>query len=90
VAGPGARKLISQNGDWFVLAVDMTALPTLSVNLEQLPDDARGYAVIEVREEADIQPLKKVSSQPALPGKPSIWAACEFGSMRALRQYFPA
>lgn len=112
VAGPGARKLISQEGNWFLLAADMTALPALSVNLEQLPDDARGYAVIEVREEADIQTLKhpsgleihwvinpkpcpegrplleKVQSLAVLPGTPSVWAACEFGSMRALRQYF--
>lgn len=112
VAGPGARKLISQKGDWFLLAADMTALPALSVNLEQLPDDAQGYAVIEVREEADIQSLKypprlkihwvinpkpcpegrplleKVQSLAVLPGTPSVWAACEFGSMRVLRQYF--
>lgn len=112
VAGPGARKLISQEGKWFLLAADMTALPALSVNLEQLPDDARGYAVIEVREEADIQSLKhppglkihwvinpkpcpegrplleKVQSLAVLSGTPSVWAACEFGSMRALRQYF--
>jgi len=111
VAGPGARKLISQEGNWFLLAADMTALPALSVNLEQLPDDARGYAVIEVREEADIQSLKhppglkihwvinakpcpegrplleKVQSLAVLPGTPSVWAACEFGSMQALRRY---
>ncbi len=112
VAGPGARKLISQEGDWYLLAADMTALPALSVNLEQLPDDALGYAVIEVREEPDIQTLKhppglevlwvinpkpcpegrplleKVQSLAVLPGTPSVWAACEFSSMRALRQYF--
>lgn len=57
VAGPGARKLISQDGNWYLLVADMTALPALSVNLENLPADARGYAVIEVRDEADIQSL---------------------------------
>lgn len=112
VAGPGARKLISQDGDWYFLAADMTALPALSVNLEQLPADARGHAVIEVRDEADIQSLthprglklhwiispepdpegrpllEKAKSLADWPGTPSIWAACEFGSMRSLRQYF--
>lgn len=57
VGGPGARKLISPEADWFLLAGDMTALPAISVNLETMPADARGYAVIEVLDEADIQPL---------------------------------
>lgn len=29
-----------------------------------------------------------VRAQPWLPGKASVWCACEFDSMRALRQYF--
>ena len=58
VAGPGARKLVNPDADWFLLAGDMTALPAISVNLETLPADARGYAVIEVLDEADIQPLQ--------------------------------
>ncbi|MCC9623116.1 siderophore-interacting protein [Thalassospira sp. MA62] len=59
VGGPGPKKLVDPSADWFVIAGDMTALPAISVNLETLPDDARGYAVIEVSSEADIQPLKK-------------------------------
>ena len=35
----------------------MTALPAISVNLAQPPNNAVGYAVIEVLSEADIQPL---------------------------------
>ncbi|MFG0266337.1 MAG: siderophore-interacting protein [Rhodopirellula sp. JB055] len=58
VAGPGPKKLINQDADWFLLAGDLTALPAISVNLRQLPDDAVGYAVIEVPSPADIQDLE--------------------------------
>lgn len=58
IGGPGLKKLINLEADWFLLAGDMTALPAISVNLVQLPADAQGYAVIEVLTEADIQPLK--------------------------------
>lgn len=112
VGGPGPKKLLNNNADWFLIVGDMTALPALSVNLELLPADARGYAVIEVIDERDIQPLRHpdgvrlywlVNPHPGkdsqllvnqvrqldwLPGQPSIWAACEFAGMRALRQYF--
>lgn len=57
IAGPGPKKLINHDADWFVLAGDMTALPAIAVNLAQLPNDARGYAVIEVIDESDIQSL---------------------------------
>ncbi|MFC6631860.1 siderophore-interacting protein [Microbulbifer taiwanensis] len=57
VGGPGARKLINPEADWFLLAGDMTALPAISVNLELLPESARGCAVIAVIDEADIQVL---------------------------------
>jgi len=111
VAGPGKKKLVDVTADWFFIAGDMTALPAISVNLALLPDNARGYAVIEVLEEADIQPLAvpenfelhwvinnhqhgsnllvdAVKALPVLEGDPSVWLACEFTSMRALRQYF--
>lgn len=57
VGGPGPKKLVDNSADWFLLVGDMTALPAMSVSIEQLPADARGYAVIEVAEEGDIQPL---------------------------------
>ncbi|QEG43308.1 siderophore-interacting protein [Roseimaritima ulvae] len=111
VSGPGPKKLINHQADWFLLIADMAALPALSVNLEQLPQPAIGHAVIEIRSAADVQPLVhppgvqlhwKVNPQPdpsgqfltsqvaALslpPGSPAIWAACEFNSMRVLRQH---
>ncbi|WP_346836488.1 siderophore-interacting protein [Microbulbifer sp. SAOS-129_SWC] len=57
IAGPGGKKLINSDADWLLLAGDMTALPAIAVNLEQLPAAARGYAVIAVSEEGDRQPL---------------------------------
>lgn len=59
VGGPGPKKLINHDADWFLFAGDMTSLPAITVNLSQLPIDARGYAVIEVTTEADIQSLTK-------------------------------
>jgi len=112
LTGPGGKKLLDFSADWFVLAGDMTALPAISINIEQLPDHARGYAVIEILHESDIQAfqtpdafeihwvinptpekentllLDKVMQLPWLEGNPSIWAACEFSNMRALRRYF--
>jgi len=57
INGPGPTKLVDHTADWFFLAGDMSALPAISVNLEQLPSDARGYAVLEVIEESDIVEL---------------------------------
>ncbi len=57
VGGPGPKKLIQHQADWFLLAGDMSALPAISVNLSKLPADAVGYAVIEVPSESDIQSL---------------------------------
>lgn len=57
MAGPGPAKLVDNDADWFLLAGDMTSLPAISCNLEQLPDSARGYAVLEVTTEDDIQAI---------------------------------
>ena len=57
--GPGKVKAASLEADWFLFAGDMTALPAISCQLEQLPADATGYAVIEINSEQDQQSLKK-------------------------------
>ncbi|WP_299587873.1 siderophore-interacting protein [uncultured Microbulbifer sp.] len=57
IGGPGPKKLINHQADWFLLAGDMTALPAISVNLAELPSTASGFAVIEVASESDIQDL---------------------------------
>ncbi|GAA0312324.1 siderophore-interacting protein [Psychrobacter aestuarii] len=112
IGGPGPAKLMTLDADWFLLAGDMTALPAISVNLEKLPADATGYAVIEIASEMDKQDLVKpagveviwvinattsATHSPLLEqiraltwqdGQPSVWVACEFHSMRQLRDYF--
>jgi len=112
ITGPGAKKLVDLEADWFFLAGDMTALPAISVNLELLPENARGYAVIEILSEEDAQDIvapegieihwvvnakpgtedtplvDKVRDLAWLEGRPSVWAACEFSSMKLLRKYF--
>ncbi|MFK8050454.1 MAG: siderophore-interacting protein [Halioglobus sp.] len=57
VGGPGPKKLINSEADWFLLAGDMTALPALKANIALLPKDAKGYVVVEVVDESDIQAL---------------------------------
>jgi NADPH-dependent ferric siderophore reductase len=111
IAGPGPTKLVNNDADWFLIAGDMTALPAISCNLEQLPATARGYAVIEIIEEADKQTLDvpagmeirwvvnphpeqassvladAVRAVPWQEGRVSAWVACEFSTMRNLREY---
>lgn len=111
VGGPGLPKPLPQQRDFYLIAGDMTALPAISVNLAALPADARGFAAIEIQDEADRPDLVVpegvhvewlVNPEPGL--RPALlvdalrsarrpegalagWAACEFSSMRALRDY---
>lgn len=55
IVGPGPVKQINHEADWFLLAGDMTAMPAITVNLRNLPADARGYLVLEVIDDADRQ-----------------------------------
>lgn len=111
IGGPGPAKRVDPRADWFLLVGDMTALPAISANLETLPANARGRAVIEVIERADIQDLHApegiqldwvINARPGrdsdvlceavralnwAAGRPSIWVACEFASMRKLRAH---
>lgn len=57
IFGPGEKKLADPSASWLFLGGDLSALPALSVNMEQLPDTAKGYAVIEVPHAEDIQDL---------------------------------
>lgn len=57
VGGPGPANIVSPEADWYFFVGDMTSLPAISCNLEQLPSDAQGHAVIEVTSARDIQPL---------------------------------
>ncbi|TDO99722.1 siderophore-interacting protein [Marinomonas balearica] len=59
IGGPGPKKLVSDDSDWVLVVGDMTALPAISINLENLPESTKGYAIIEVMSDKDIQPLNK-------------------------------
>lgn len=56
--GPGPKKLLNLTGDWYLVIGDMSALPAIGANLAHLPEDARGYALIEILDDADRQPLE--------------------------------
>jgi NADPH-dependent ferric siderophore reductase len=53
IDGPGPVKLIDSSADWVFLAGDMTAIPAISVNIEQLPEAAKGHVVLEILSAAD-------------------------------------
>ncbi len=55
--GPSPAKRVDPAADWFLLTGDMTALPAIAANIEALPATARGRAIIEVMDAADIQPV---------------------------------
>lgn len=107
VVGPGLIQGLNLESDWFFLVADMTSLPALSAKLSALPENAVGYAVIQITSEEDKQLLnapegikvtwllegeqtlvQAVRDLTWLDGEVSVWSACEFESMRALRQYF--
>lgn len=57
IGGPGPAKPLPEGKGPFLLVGDMTALPAISVNLENLPEDATGHAIILIREKADKQDI---------------------------------
>ncbi|WP_339692054.1 siderophore-interacting protein [uncultured Parasphingorhabdus sp.] len=59
VGGPGAARPLPDMRGPFLLVGDMTALPAISVNLKALSDEAKGDAIILVRDAGDKQRLAK-------------------------------
>jgi len=55
--GPGGLKMDPSLGDWYLFAADMAALPAAISLMETLGKNARGYALLEVTDELDKQPL---------------------------------
>ena len=55
--GPGPKKLVDYEADWFLLIGDMSALPAIGANIEGMPADARGYALLETIHEDDRQDI---------------------------------
>ena len=48
ISGPGLKKPINENSDWFFFVGDMTALPAIACYLERIPKSALGFVVLEV------------------------------------------
>ena len=57
VGGPGPAKPLPDHAGSYLVVGDMTALPAISVNLENLPPDARGLAILEIQSEEDRQDI---------------------------------
>lgn len=53
VGGPGPIKPFLSGYDFHLIAGDMSALPAISANLETMPRNAKGVAVLEIQDEAD-------------------------------------
>ena len=59
ISGPGLKKPINENSDWFFFVGDMTALPAIACHLERIPKSALGFVVLEVISKDDkIQLIK--------------------------------
>ena len=65
--GPGGAYAPADWADWHLLAGDESALPAIAAALERMPAEATGYALIEVPDAAEEQPL----STP--PGVEPVW-----------------
>ncbi|MBE1514186.1 siderophore-interacting protein [Nesterenkonia halotolerans] len=55
--GPGSAYAPRGEADWHLLAGDEAALPAIASALESMDEDARGVAVVEIRDESERQPL---------------------------------
>ncbi|UMG91549.1 siderophore-interacting protein [Nocardioides sp. TF02-7] len=57
VRGPGGAYAPDATADWHLFAGDEAAVPAIRQSLAALPDDAEGYAVVQVDTAAHEQPL---------------------------------
>ncbi len=48
ISGPGLKKPINENSDWFFFVGDMTALPAIACFLERIPKSSIGFVVLEI------------------------------------------
>jgi NADPH-dependent ferric siderophore reductase len=56
--GPRGRTFVSGRADWRLFTGDETALPAIAAMLEALPRGERAFALIEVEDSAEEQPLE--------------------------------
>lgn len=57
VSGPRRSRMITGNVDWYLLAGDESAIPSISRRLEELPAGMTAYAFFEVADEGERQPI---------------------------------
>lgn len=55
--GPGGPDPLLQPSEWHILAGDLTAVPAISAILEEMPEDAKGAAFIEVESFDDVHDI---------------------------------
>ncbi len=53
VTGPGAKTMLKDDADWFFFIGDMSSLPAISANLEEMDHKSRGIIVIEILSDED-------------------------------------
>ena len=58
LTGPSPKQNLNNNADWFYFVGDMSAIPAITVNLESLPKNSKGIAVLEIFNECDMQKIK--------------------------------
>jgi len=58
LSGPGRLKINPTIGDWYIFSADMAAMPAAVSVMESLKRDAKGYAFLEITNEADKQNLE--------------------------------
>ena len=58
MTGPSPKQNLNNNADWFYFVGDMSAIPAITVNLESLPKNSKGIAVLEIFNECDKQKIK--------------------------------
>ncbi|MFC4158683.1 siderophore-interacting protein [Chitinimonas lacunae] len=73
VAGPGGPDRFMAGADWYLVVGDPSSLALVHAVLAALPADAQGQVLIEVPDEAEIQPLT------APPGVAVRWLSREGG-----------
>ncbi|MEP1932916.1 MAG: siderophore-interacting protein [Roseibium sp.] len=53
--GPSQKKIKDYYADWYLVAADLSAMPIAEATLEAMPKDARGVALFEVPDFADVR-----------------------------------
>lgn len=89
IRGPGPAKPLPRTHDFYLIAGDMSALPAISANLEAMPRDAKGHAVIEIQNVGDqlaIDVPKGVVMQWIVNPQPGLHSQLLVDALRAVKR----